>query len=279
MMAFSTYAMDLLTRDPRLRILPLGARALFLLLWDALEQLPDRVFCLGDRLGSVADIALLVSASETEVGTHLETLLGTKLLTRRVTDGALMLPVGTPAEHGAVARQNGGLGGRPRRGETAEQARARRAQGNFKLPIVGGLSETEETQQKPSGAEIPRARATTASQKELAKQPREISIFAAEMANLAGLSPAGGPRDLRAIEDWIAAGISMALICDTITKVVHRESYSAGSVRSFRYFDKAIREAFAMQPQPGDAASKGRADQWEAWIGGGCRGPTPKLAA
>jgi hypothetical protein len=281
MMACSRCAnvLDALRRDPRLRIIPLGARALFILLAEALEQLPGRAFCLGNRPGSTAEIALMVSASETEVETHLESLLECQLLIRRATDGALTMPEMPAADHATAARQNGGLGGRPRSGETSEQARARRAQGHFKLPIIGGQSETQETQEKPNRANPPRACATTTKLKELIKQSCDVSDFAAEMARVAGVDPGRRTLDSRPITGWFDDGIPQSLIHKTIADVARRESYSAGEVHSFRYFDKPIREAHARQPQPGNPVSKARADQWEAWINGGCQGSKPSWAA
>jgi hypothetical protein len=139
-----------LRRDPRLRVAPLGARALFILLADTLEGLPQRAFCLGNRPASTAEIAMWIAAPETEVETHLKTLIEFGLLTRRSSDGALMMPEAIPVDQASSARQNGALGGRPRNGETPEEARNRRAQGHLKLPIAGGRLETQQTQAKPS---------------------------------------------------------------------------------------------------------------------------------
>lgn len=63
-----------------------------------------------------------------------------------------------------TARQNGGAGGRPRKGESAEQARARRAreveqqQAQRHMPlvatVVGGKTETENPNKKPNGFSV-----------------------------------------------------------------------------------------------------------------------------
>ncbi len=63
-----------------------------------------------------------------------------------------------------TARQNGGAGGRPRKGESAEQARARRAremeqqQAQRHMPLVatvaGGKTETENPNKKPNGFSV-----------------------------------------------------------------------------------------------------------------------------
>jgi hypothetical protein len=271
-------SVDMMRRDPRLRLLPLGARALFVLLVDALEQMPEHVFCLGNRPGSIEELASLVAAPQTEVETHLETLLHMNLLTRRATDGALTLP-GTPTvDHATVARENGGLGGRPRKGETCEEARARRSQGNLKLVIVGGNSETQETQEKPSGVNASRVRVTTTTlPRELAKQSVEVEKFAIEMAKVAGLK--SGTLNAGPIAEWLAAGIGEQVIRETIAKVARRQGYAAAKVHSLRYFDRAIHEAHAMQPKPNDPVSKDLADRWEIWISGGRCGPMPRQAA
>ncbi|MFT8920621.1 hypothetical protein [Acetobacter sp.] len=63
-----------------------------------------------------------------------------------------------------TARQNGGAGGRPRKGESAEQARARRAreveqqQAQRHMPLVtsvaGGKTETQNPKKKPNGFSV-----------------------------------------------------------------------------------------------------------------------------
>src|SRR5690242_8558554 len=113
--------------DPRLRVIPLGARGLFLSLEPELARMPDRAFCMGQRAATVAEIALLVSAPEAEVEAHLPILLEAQLLCRRMSDGALMLPSDCRDDQAMAARHNGALGGRPRRGETSDEARLRRA--------------------------------------------------------------------------------------------------------------------------------------------------------
>jgi hypothetical protein len=272
---------DALRRDPRLRIIPLGARALFILFADALELFPERAFCIGDRPASVAEMALLVSAPETEVQTHLETLLQVELLKRRANDGALMLAEIPSFDHAITARQNGSQGGRPRCGETAEQARSRRSQGNLKLPIVGGRCKAQETQEKPSFETQPPAReaTTTNLQTELSASMLEVSEFGVEMMHLARLKLRPNNKTFDPIKEWLAEGFSEPLVRETIANVARRQSYTADNVSTFRYFDKAIRDAHARRPQPSDPQTKQQADRWEAWIDRGCQGPSPRLAA
>jgi hypothetical protein len=289
MMAYSRCAdvVAALSRDPRLRVIPLGARALFVLVADMLEQFPERAFCLGSRPASVAEISLLVSAPETEVETHLKTLIEFGLLIRRATDGALMRSEIPPADEASAARQNGSLGGRPRSGETSDEARTRRSQGHLKLPIKGGRLETQETQEKPSHGNQTRAHpattttttTTTTVPKELTQQSREVSALGADMGTVAGLRQKPGGVNLTPIAGWLNDGISESLIRATITNVAGRESYVAHEVHSFRYFEKAIREAHDKLRQSSDSGVKERADQWEEWINSNRNGPAPALAA
>ena len=103
--------------NPKLRIVPLAARGLFMMLVDVLEQLPGQTLSCNDRPASAAEIARMVSAPETEVETHLKTLVETGLLVRKQADGAISMPEAPSMDQAVSARQNGALGGRPHAAE------------------------------------------------------------------------------------------------------------------------------------------------------------------
>src|SRR4051812_11058040 len=111
--------------DPRLRVIPLAARGLFLSLKSELARMPGGAFCMGQRAATIAEVARLVSAPEAEVEAGLQILLEVQLLCRRAADGALMLHSDREDNQAATARRNGALGGRPRQGETSDEARVR----------------------------------------------------------------------------------------------------------------------------------------------------------
>ena len=114
-----------LLADRRLALLPLAAQGLLFRLVDILVGWTEPGgLRIGGRALSNREIALLVSAEETEVSNHLETLVQTGFLNRAETDGAVFMPLSAAGERDARAR-----GGRPKRGETAVQAGLRRSQG------------------------------------------------------------------------------------------------------------------------------------------------------
>jgi hypothetical protein len=237
--------MEALRRDPRLRLVPLAARALWLLLADALAQMPEPgVFRLGLRVGSVREVSLLVSAEETEIETHLETLLETGLVTREA-DGALSVPLPATGSRRTVAAQgNGRLGGRPRRGETAEQARLRRAQTSLMMPISGGVAETQETHGETHLA----GAAAAAREEKESKQPREetqvsLDALGAELAEIAGLDPVRGTYDYRPVMDWRGQGISDALLRQVVAEVAARPGYRPP--QTLGYFRRPVADAVA----------------------------------
>lgn len=84
-------------------------------------------------------VSLLVSESQTEVETHLETLIAEQLILRE--GETLVCPMLREASARTAAnRRNGAGGGRPRKGETAEEMHRRR-QRELILPIEGGAPE------------------------------------------------------------------------------------------------------------------------------------------
>lgn len=270
--------MEMLRADPRLRTMSLGARMLWLHLVDSLSRLPEPgVFVLGSRVGSNREIALLVSATETEVETHLETLLETHLVTRRESDGALMIAMPVAAARTSVNRENGGKGGRPRRGETAESA-YRRRQGNLTMAITGGKTETQETELQTDAGENPRARGLTCTLTKETTKPPDILVFGNELAELAGLDPARGMFDFIPLKTWLDSGASADLIRETITAVAARPSYRAANVKGLSYFNGAIADALRAAPRL-DPAREARAkeynDEFDLYVANGCRGTPP----
>jgi hypothetical protein len=264
--------------DARLRVIPLGARGLFLSLEHELAQMPDCAFCMGQRAATVAEIALLVSAPEAEVEAYLPILLEVQLLCRRMTDGALMLPGDCQDSQATAARRNGARGGRPRQGETSDEARLRRTQGHLKLPIPGGLSKTQETQAKPSAETQANPHGTTTSLNKVPSQS-EVDELGAELTKLARLDADRASLSFAPIRRWLVDGISPSVIREAVRCVADRGNYSPSNIYSFDYFNKAVRETRVVISRQEDPASKESADQWEAYIAGGCIGPRPRQAA
>lgn len=280
--------LDTLKTDMRLRALPLSVRCLWLLLVDALASQPEPgVFMMGSRPGSDAEIALAVSASETEVKPALETLVAVGLLERRA-DGAIVVPDLPQARRAAQNRQNGGLGGRPRAGETADQARQRRQQGSFMLPIQGGGGETQgnrkQTETRLAGA---RGLPATAEEEEAAK-PREVSAeeaqgLAAELAAVARFGPGvlwhGGP-----VANWLRMpGVTADVLRAGFAEVAGRASYRPPGA-GFGYFERMVpewaaraRDAAPALAGPGDERHRRFHAAAERWMADP-RGPQPVLA-
>lgn len=238
--------MRALTTDPRLRSLPLAARAFWLLLAEAAEHLGGVIPFVGS-----ARVSLLVSAPVTETETHLETLLAEGLLVR---DGdSLVVPLlreaaEARAGRSAAAQANGRRGGRPRRGETPEEARLRRAQPSLVLPITGGRAETQETQAESSRASDSDL---SDSQSQIGSDAREpLHEFAARCAEVVGLDPAKGAWTWQDVAAWRRQGLTDAEILDVLETVTRRTQAKGIKVGGFRYFQRAMDEALANRPAP-----------------------------
>lgn len=279
------HLMDALRNDPRLRLAPLGAQALWLRLVDALANLPEPgVFLLGSKPGSIREISLLVSAPEPEVATYLDYLLETGLLIRREPDGAIAVPDPTPLQRSSQARKNGSFGGRPRKGETPEQARHRRGQAEMLLSIPGGV-ETHENRQE---TEPPLAGArglAAAKAEDAASKPRDVSQQAVEalgneLGELARMDP-NGQWTWAPVADWLRMGATPELLREAFRGVIARDGYEVPRV--LKYFDGAVTDALAKaraapRPPARDATCPAFDKAFAEWRDGGCIGPVPRLS-
>jgi hypothetical protein len=244
---------------------------------------------LGFRVGSARDIALMVTMPETEVETHIETLFETGLLIRR-DEGVISLPtMPEVSRRAASARENGGIGGRPRRGETADQARERRLR-QRELPLMssleGGVGKTHETQPETRAENPPRVRAATASSfaSEESKQAAGgFGELGEEIAEMAGLDPARGTYSFGPVKEWLTAGATAELIREVVERIASRASYRAPT--SLGYFTKAVREELALrgssgrQQPPPDPERQAICAEYnrgmERYIANGCLGIAP----
>lgn len=255
--------------DPRLATLPLAARMVFLLLAEAAARAPEPGFI---PFAGPRRVSLLVSCSETEAETHLETLLAEGLA--RADRGGLLVPlIAEAAARSEVARRNGAGGGRPRKGETREAYLARRQQAML-LPIAGTPAATAaeapppETRETNAAKPAP-ARSTTTTTPEVlvgsgsgvalvgeARAPEWVSL-GAELAEIAGMDGARGGYDFRPVQGWLAAGHDADAIREAVRRVASRPGYQPGRVTSMRYFDRAVSEG-ALQPQAAAVSSPRR---------------------
>jgi hypothetical protein len=244
--------LQLLRDDPRLVTLPLGARMLFLLLAEASARAEaPGVLPFADP----RRVALLVSATEVETGTHLETLEAERLIRR---EGAtLVVPaVAEVASRAEVARRNGAAGGRPRKGETREAYLARR-QGALPLPIAGGVApKPEETQ----AAKPPAVPSTTTYHPSSVGQvvspppardatPEWVSL-GQDVLDAAGIDPARWMGGFLEVKGWLDAGHAPEAILAAVQRVAARPSYRAERVRSLRFFADAVAERSAPRQHP-----------------------------
>jgi hypothetical protein len=281
---------DLLTAarsNPKLRVIPPAARWLWLMLSDIMLETPEPgVLQFGSMTVSPLEISMMVSMTETEVETQLETIIKVGLISRR-DDGVLVIPTMQEASRRVtMARQNGGFGGRPRRGETAEQARLRRTQDNLVMPIQGGLSETQENQNRTERfkTKLTSLEALESKKASLAVNSYELGF---ELAKIAGVDPASERYDFGLVTRWLAEGATPELLREVFCEVTGRSSYE--TPKSIGYFTKAVRDR--LQVTPPSVAQKPAEDPLisatrtefsrlvELWIRDGQYGPSPNYEA
>ena len=256
---------------PRLRTLPLAARMLWQLLAHAVQASAGVL-----PFSGFARVSLLVSASVTEVETHLPTLLAEGLVLEEA--GTLILPIIRDAAEARASRtraaqENGRKGGRPRKGETPEAAQHRKAQTALMLPMEGGKPETQETQMESSRAsdhQIPISEKNPSD----AWAGERLKGAVDQMAEAAGF-PAGHPYGWAEPKMWLQR-LELDTILATLRAVTARAPKPPGS---WRYFLKAMDEARNPEPAPSLAALRADLAFREAmreWTANGARGPMPQ---
>lgn len=197
-------------------------------------------------------LSLLVSVSVSEVETYLANLLETGLLVRDAA-GALSCP----ALEGLLARtsraaENGRKGGRPRKGETPEEA-MRRRQGHLLLPVEG-----KPTKPKPESSRA----SDSIKEVSIQSDAREVYALTEELASIAGMDPARGGYNGSLIRMWLARGATPDLLREVVTRVRGR---SQATIGNFAYFTKAVEEALA-EPRPSPAASTSDTPEGQAYL-------------
>ncbi len=253
--------LDVLAR-PELCGAPLAVRGLLAALLVNLWRMRAAVFRFGARVPETNEVCLALSCTEPELETGLENLIGRGILAREA-DGAISCPLLAGAFRSAETKRNNGmLGGRPRKGETAAQAAARR-QGNLMLPMSGGA----ETKPKPDA--LPQAKLIA---------DEKLQALALEVEQAAGVSGEFRRDDARHVAAWLEAGADAPLILRVVAEKAGRASEP---VRGLRYFDKAVREALAAAGPVADAEFDwpAHARAMEAWQQGGCIGAPPAVEA
>lgn len=244
---FCALIVHMLDNDPRLVALQPLAR----FLWQELARKAEGYGgCI--PVTETQELSLMVRFEKPDVETHLETLLERGLIDRE--DGVLVFPflrdaAGARAARSERARSETGRdrGGRPLKGETAEQARLRRAQAALILPISGGRPETPKTQQETSRA----SDSDSDSDNQISSDAREpLREFAARCAEVVGLDPAKGAWTWQDVATWRRQGLTDAEILDVLETVTRRAQAKGIKVGGFRYFQRAMDEALANRPAP-----------------------------
>ena len=260
--------LETLLGDPRLRVLPLATRCL----WVELVLAMRRLGSVGLRVGSApmnrAQLALLVASSETEVEANIQPLLACGLLVEEA-DGALASPLlQGAAKRSEINRINGLKGGRPK-GSGAD-----RRQGHMMMPVRGGGGvETEKTETQAKLLAGARAAAATASS-QASLQQSEVMRIGDELVEIAGLDPARWAGNYGIVGIWLAAGADGPMILDVAREVAAR----GVQVSTLRYFDGAVREAIARGAKPAYQPTLAYDRALEEWQYRNYAGPMPKLS-
>jgi hypothetical protein len=283
-----------LDTDVRLRTLPAAAQMLWVkLMRAALGSHEVGVLHVGTEARFAMLVSIAVSVWETDVETHMETLRNRGLVETDEAAGVLRLTdAAAEAARTNAARVNGLRGGRPRKGETPDDA-LRRRQGAFLMPLP-----------KPTepNAESSRARLSVQSvseeqesnlsvsppREEPALDPAAVQALGNELAELAGLDTVRGAFAFQDVRAWLAAKATPDLLRRVVGDVAAKARAAGKTIGSMRYFAAAVRAAIAEAEAPrvvtaAAAYSDLRMGEYHnavvAWTQNGCVGPAPDLGS
>lgn len=282
--------LDAARGDARLRLVPPGARWLWLMLVDTMLRAAEPgVFMVGAAVGTVADMAVMFSVEKVDAESFVESLEKVGLLARRA-DGALMAGEAVMAAARPASASRAPVLGRPRKGETAAEYARRQRELRLMGVVAGGRAEKS----AESPAESPVAQLKLSSEEEAKPaasrevSPELVRRVGEAAAEAAGLDPARGGWTWGVVRKWLAAGADEALILRVIGEVMARPYPPA--VRGLGYFEPAVMEAVragaAEAPAgagpgavPGEAWGEGEAEAYlaevERWERAGRPGPMP----
>jgi GTP cyclohydrolase III len=274
-----------LDADVRLRTLPAAAQMLWVKLMRAALASPEvGVLRVGTETRFAMLVSIAVSVWETDVETHLETLRNRGLVETDEAAGVLRLTdAATEAAKTNAARINGLRGGRPRKGESPEDA-LRRRQGAFLMPLPkptepnvessrARLSDSDSESQ--SGLSVPTPREET-----------DVQALGNELAEIAGLDAVRGAFAFQDVRAWVAQGATAELLRRVVGEVTAKARAAGKVVGSMRYFAGAVREAMAAARAPrvvlaseayGDLEMGAYHNAVLAWSQNGCAGERPDL--
>jgi hypothetical protein len=273
--------LDAARGDARLRLVPPGARWLWLMLVDTMARAAEPgVFMIGAAVGSVADMSLMFSVEKVDAESFVESLEKVGLLARRG-DGALVAGEGVMAAARPASASRAPVLGRPRKGETPQDYARRQRELRLMGVVAGGLAESQE---KSAESPIAKLRLSeeeakpTASHAVTPELVRQVGEAAAEVA---GLDPARGGWTYGVVREWLAAGADLALIVGVIGGIMGRPNPPAA--RGLGYFGPAVMEAVRTRPaavaSAGGDWAEGEAEAYlaevERWERAGKHGPMP----
>lgn len=260
--------LDQLRTDPRLRALPLAARAVWLEIVAGLVA-----FAPAGRIRFphpvTEAVARWVGGSETEIETHLETLAQLGLVSLDDDRRGLAVPeLAAAAARSEINRINGLKGGRPRKHRPPDPS-----QREMLLASRGGRAETEktETEPRPSHACVD----DDSDRIERSSSHPEWVSIGLELAEILDL-PDQARWNTRCVAQWLADGADRAMLVDIANEVRARTDARIGSLRFIvREVERALAERKAAAPTPGFQDLMAARQRW---VEGGMVGPSPLLA-
>lgn len=243
--------------DPALATLPMAAKFLWLVLAEAAAETGR--LAVGSPFGFLAGIAMLTQCAEPEVEPNLQMLVDAGLIIRY--DNAIQMIVrDTGTRRGFSNKINGKRGGRPRSGESSEEAMARR-QATFMLPLP--KPNANPPQHRPSRASdsdsdsirsVSDQTRDDAPAKILTRPPLDssaVQALANDLVDIAGLDRSRHIFTFKDVNAWLGQGIPESTIRSVVAEITERARAGGKVIGSLRYFERAMQDRHAQGAEDG----------------------------
>jgi hypothetical protein len=257
-------------------MMPAAAQLLWVRLITAMQRSQISVLRFGSDIMNQKNIAMFIQIDETEIETHMETLLARGLLVRDA-DGAIACPMLKAAvTRSEINRENGKKGGRPRKNPDPTN------QTTLLLPIDGGALQNQktknqsETEQQTKTAQTPPS-TTYLSSKEISKvsvSEDEWQAVGKEVLALIDYDPARNFIHAGPVRGWMMDGADREMILDVVSTIMNRPN--PPTITKLTYFTKAIAERIAAQPPKKSTAERAYDEAVAVWEITGRTGRRPE---
>ncbi|MDE1907413.1 MAG: hypothetical protein KGH75_13295 [Rhodospirillales bacterium] len=167
-----------------------------------------------------------------------------------------------------INKINGSKGGRPRKDGQPPGQR------HLLLPIDGGVAmKTEKTKLETEPGEI----GSSINNKDN-KESFDLMKTGSAVLDAAGIDPVRWMGNYQPVANWLRLGATPEMIVEVVVEVMARSPKKPEEIHSLGYFEAAVKQRIAQQPQKKPDYEKAWQRAYDDWEITGRIGPAPRVA-